>query len=132
MPAQGSQKDKKFRVRALLKCTYHILYHRKKIIHSSIPLKEKINLSLQNEHRNQKVINYQTIWLHQRLIRNSQSKKIIFLKWCLVHAQVYLRNQKTGWISTNICLKLIKSSIRPCLETQFFTGLNLKTWQSHF
>jgi len=49
IPTQGSQKDKKFRVRALLKCILLVIF-RKKIVHSLVPIKEKGDLSLQNEY----------------------------------------------------------------------------------
>jgi hypothetical protein len=46
---QGPQKDKKFRVRALLKCTYEFI-NRKKGNHSRILVKEEINLPVQDEY----------------------------------------------------------------------------------
>ena len=47
--ASATQKDKKFRVRALLKCTKY-QYTRKEIVCSLVFIKKKGNLSFQNEY----------------------------------------------------------------------------------
>ena len=69
VPASNN-KDKKFRVRALLKGNI-VFYVRKKRVHSRILGKEKRDLPLKNEYYYQKRANKQIVRLNKRRLINS-------------------------------------------------------------
>lgn len=58
-------KDRKFRVRALLKCT-NFDDDRKKVINARLPEQKKRNLPFKNEHKHKKIRKKQTVRLYKR------------------------------------------------------------------
>jgi hypothetical protein len=88
VPGQSSNKDKKFRVRALLKCT-SLPNNRKEIVRARIFIEEEVDLLIKNEHKYKKVVDNKVIGLHQGRVVDVTRAQALLRQRCVVHAQVY-------------------------------------------